>query len=130
LPRYLGGGTFYLTGLFDSNGDMYGCKSTYKLNVPKHTPAKDFWSVNVYSMEAKNFVRNAERVELSSGNADTVQVNEDGSYDIYFGPKAPKGKESHWIPTGEDFFLLFRLYGPESKTFYKTWMLGDLEKTQ
>jgi len=25
--------------------------------------------------------------------------------------------------------LLFRLYGPETKDFYKTWMLGDLVKT-
>ena len=41
-------------------------------------------------------------------------------------PKAPEGKEANWIPTGEDFFLLFRLYGPESKKFYKTWMLGDV----
>jgi len=128
LPRYLGGGTFYLTGLFDSNGDMYDGESTYKLNVPEDTPAKDFWSVIVYSMETKNFIRDAERVGLSSRNADAMQVNEDGSYDIYFGPRAPTGKESNWIPTGEDFFLLFRLYGPESRDFYETWMLGDLEK--
>ena len=57
-----------------------------------------------------------------------MQVNEDGSYDVYFAPEPPMGKESNWIPTGEDFFLLFRLYGPESKDFYRTWMLGDLEK--
>jgi hypothetical protein len=130
LPRYLGGGTFYLTGLRDSNGDMYDGQSTYRLNVPKDTPAKDFWSVIVYSMETKNFVRDVERVGLSSRNADTMQVNADGSYDVYFAPAAPKGKESNWIPTGEDFFLLFRLYGPESKDFYKTWMLGDLEKVE
>jgi hypothetical protein len=79
-------------------------------------------------METKNCVRNAARVGLSSRNADTMQINDDGSYDIYFAPEAPKGKESNWIPTGEDFFLLFRLYGPESKDFYKTWMLGDLVK--
>jgi hypothetical protein len=94
LPRYLGGGTFYLTGLFDSNGDMYDGKSTYKLNVPKDTPAKDFWSVIVYSMETKNFIKNAPRVGLSSRNADTMQVNMDGSYDIYFGPKAPTGSDT------------------------------------
>jgi hypothetical protein len=128
LPRYLGGGTFYLTGLFDSNGDMYDGTSTYKLNVPKDTPAKDFWSVIVYSMETKNFVKNSSRVGLSSRNADTMQVNADGSYDVYFAPEAPEGKESNWIPTGEDFFLLFRLYGPDGKDWFKTWMLGDLEK--
>jgi hypothetical protein len=130
LPRYLGGGTFYLTGLFDSNGDMYDGKSTYKLNVPKDTPAKDFWSVIVYSMETKNFVRNVDRVGLSSRNTDTMQANDDGSYDVYFAPESPKGYESNWIPTGEDFFLLFRLYGPESKDFYKNWVLGDLEKVE
>lgn len=128
LPRYLGGGTFYLTGLFDSNGDMYDGKSTYKLNVPKDTPAKDFWSVIVYSMETKNFVKNSPRVGLSARNTDTMQVNADGSYDVYFAPEAPKGKESNWIPTGEDFFLLFRLYGPDGKDWFKTWMLGDLVK--
>ncbi|MFD2158026.1 DUF1214 domain-containing protein [Rubritalea tangerina] len=130
LPKYLGGGTFYLTGLRDSEGAMYDAQSSYKLNVPKDTPAKDFWSVIVYSMETKSFIRDVERVGLSSRDADTMQVNDDGSYDIYFGPKAPEGKESNWIPTGEDFFLLFRLYGPESKDFHKTWMLGDLEKIQ
>ena len=128
LPKYLGGGTFYLTGLRDSKGDLYNGKDTYKLNVPKYVPAKDFWSVIVYSMKTKGFVQNAERVGLSSRNVDTMQVNKDGSYDIYFAPKAPAGKESNWIPTGEDFFLLFRLYGPESKDFFKTWSLGDLEK--
>ncbi len=35
---------------------MYDGKSTYKLNVPKDTPAKDFWSVIVYTMETKTSV--------------------------------------------------------------------------
>ena len=108
----------------------YNGKDTYKLNVPKYVPAKDFWSVIVYSMKTKGFVQNAERVGLSSRNTDTMKMNEDGSYDIYFAPKAPEGKENNWIPTGEDFFLLFRLYGPESKDFFKTWMLGDLVKVK
>ncbi len=130
LPKYLGGGTFYLTGIRDSQGELFNGKDTYKLNVPKDTPAKDFWSVIVYSMESKGFVQNALRVGLSSRNTDTMQVNADGSYDVYFSPKAPEGKESNWIPTGEEFFLLFRLYGPESKDFFKTWSLGDVEKVK
>ena len=128
LPKYLGGGTFYLTGIMDSSGDLFNGKDTYKLTVPEYVPAKDFWSVIVYSSKTKGFVQNAKRVGLSSRNMDTMQVNADGSYDVYFSPKAPEGKESNWIPTGEDFFLLFRLYGPETKDFYKTWMLGDVVK--
>ncbi|MEP2758876.1 MAG: DUF1214 domain-containing protein [Hyphomicrobiales bacterium] len=128
LPKNLGGGTFYLTGLRDSDGEMYDDKATYKLNVPADTPARDFWSVIVYSMETKSFIRNVDPVGLSSRDADTMQKNEDGSYDIYFGPEAPVGKESNWIPTTEPYFLLFRLYGPEYDWLKSGWMLGDLEK--
>jgi len=128
LPKYLGGGTFYLTGLRDKSGELLNGQDTYKLNVPANTPAKDFWSVIVYSMKTKGFVRNAERVGLATPNTKDMISNEDGSWDVYFAPTPPEGKESNWIPTGEDFFLLFRLYGPESKVFYKTWMLRDIEK--
>jgi len=128
LPKYLGGGTFYLTGLRDNNGDIYNGTDTYKLNVPANTPVKDFWSVIVYSMKTKGFIYDAKRVGLSSRNTESMKVNEDGSYDIYFGPNPPKGFESNCIPTGEYFFLLFRLYGPQTKDFYTTWELGDLEK--
>ncbi len=128
LPKYLGGGTFYLTGLRDSKGELLTGIDNYKLNVPADVPAKDFWSVIVYSMESKGFIRDRSRVGLSSRNIETMQVNADGSYDVYFAPKAPKGKEANWIPTGEDFFLIFRLYGPETKDFYTSWSLGDVEK--
>lgn len=128
LPKLLGGGTFYLTGLRDSNGDMYDHNATYRLNVPADTPARDFWSVIVYSMETKSFIRNVERVGLSSRDAETMQANDDGSYDIYFGPKAPEGMESNWILTTESYFLLFRLYGPEKGWLDSGWLLGDLEK--
>jgi hypothetical protein len=26
-----------------------------------------------------------------------LQKNKDGSFDLYFGPNAPKGKESNWV---------------------------------
>jgi hypothetical protein len=54
-------------------------------------------------------------------------VKPDGTVDHYFGPKAPQGLESNWIPTGEDYFLIFRLYGPEKALFEKTWTLPDVE---
>ena len=130
LPKNLGGGTFYLTGLKDSGGQFFDGKSTYKLNVPKDTPAKDFWSAIVYSMETKGFVENVDRVGLSSRDMENMKVNKDGSVDLYFAPKSPKGKESNWIATGEDFFLLFRLYGPDKQLFDKTWTLSDVEKVK
>ena len=48
-------------------------------------------------------------------NTPGLQKNDDGSMDVYFGPKAPDGKETNWVPTDPKagFEVLFRLYGPE-----------------
>lgn len=50
---------------------------------------------------------------VSSQNHD-VQVHDDGSVDVYFGPVAPEGKESNWVQTipGKSWFMVLRLYGP------------------
>ncbi|MFD3191932.1 DUF1214 domain-containing protein [Sedimentitalea sp. HM32M-2] len=128
LPKKLGGGTFYLTGLTDSDGDMLNGQDSYKLNVPADTPAEGFWSVIVYSMKSKGFVAGNERVGLATPNLPDMQVNDDGSVDVYFAPTAPDGLESNWIPTGEDFFLLFRLYGPAEGWIESGWQLPDVEK--
>jgi hypothetical protein len=128
LPKKLGGGTFYLTGVRDSEGKLYNGKSTYRLNVPADTPAADFWSVIAYSMKTKGFFRDVKRVGLSSQDMKKMKVKDDGSVDIYFGPEAPQGMEPNWVPTPEDFMLLFRLYGPEKPLFEKTWKLPEMVK--
>ncbi len=59
-----------------------------------------------------------------------LEKNPDGSVDVYFGPKAPKGKETNWLPTvpGKKFFSIFRFYRPEPSLFNKSWKLNDVEK--
>ena len=130
IPKKLGGGTFYLLGVRDSKGELLDGKSTYRLNVPKDTPARDFWSAIVYSMKTSGFVENAKVVGRSSKQKADMKVNADGSVDVYFAPQAPAGLESNWIPTGEDFFLLFRLYGPDKPLFDKSWTLDDVVKVK
>jgi hypothetical protein len=93
-------------------------------------PAKDFWAMIAYSMVTKGFIRDAESVGRSSQELDKMTVNDEGSVDVYFAPKAPRGKEANWIPTGEDFFLMFRIYGPEEAAFDKIWRLGGIEKVK
>jgi hypothetical protein len=48
-----------------------------------------------------------------------IQKNPDGSVEIYFGPKAPAGKESNWVYTapGKQWVSIFRFYGPEKAVF-------------
>jgi len=101
---------------------------TYKLNVPAHTPANVFWSVIVCSMKTKGFVEGVDRVGLSSIELPKMKRNADGSVDVYFAPNAPQDLESNWIPTREDLFLLFRLYGPDKALLEKSWTLPDVEK--
>jgi len=130
FPVVLGGSSFYLMSLHDSDGNLLNGKDTYRLSVPKDTPAADFWSAIAYSMVTKGFIRDAERVGLSSRQLDDMTVNEDGSVDLYFAPEPPKGKESNWVPTGEDWFSIFRFYGPEKALFDKSFLLPDFEKVQ
>jgi hypothetical protein len=65
-----------------------------------------------------------------ASNSDEVQKNADGSVDIYFGPKAPRGQASNWVPTraARKFELMFRLYAPTQALFEKKWTLPDVEK--
>jgi hypothetical protein len=84
----------------------------------------------VYSMKTTGFLDGRDRVGLSSKEGGKMKANADGSVDVYFAPKPPAGLESNWIPTGEYFFLLFRLYGPEKPLFEKTWKLDDVEKVR
>lgn len=67
---------------------------------------------------------------LSAASMAEMNVNEDGSVDIFFAPNAPEGQEANWISTGEDFFLLFRLYGPSEGWIESGWKLPDVEKVK
>ena len=130
LPRVLGPGSFYLIAMRDANGEFLNGTDTYRLNVPADTPARDFWSAIVYSMNSKGFILDAERVGIDSTEMDSLQVNDDGSVDIYFAPEAPAGLKDNWLPTGEDFMVMFRLYGPEQPLFDRTWQLGDVTRVE
>jgi hypothetical protein len=63
-------------------------------------------------------------------NQKSMKANADGSYTVYFGPKAPAGQEGNWVQTwpGKSWFALLRLYSPLQPWFDKTWKPGDFEK--
>ena len=63
---------------------------------------------------------------------DKLITNDDGSIDLYFGPKAPAGMEANWIQTvpGKGWFSLLRLYSPTEPWFDKTWRPGEIELVQ
>jgi hypothetical protein len=127
--KRLGTAQFYLMANKDRDGHAFDGGGTYRLTVPANAPVRNYWSATVYDRETHALVKNmpsASRASISPG----IQKNADGSVDIYFGPKAPDGKEANWVPTDpvRKFELLFRLYGPEKPLFDHSWKLPDVEK--
>ena len=121
--------SFYILAFFDKDGSALSGDETYRLKVPVNVPASQYWSLTLYDMETKCFIREAEVLSLDSFNKKT-KVNDDGSIDIYISNVPPEGMEDNWIAThkGKNFFGFFRLYGPEKELFDKTWKLNDIEK--
>jgi len=124
-----GAGTAYLTTFRDSKGRYLDGGKAYRLRVPANPPVKRFWAVTAYDPTTRGLLDAGGNVNKSVGSLDDPEVNADGSVDIYFGPKAPKGKEKNWVPTNPEkgFFLVFRFYGPLEGYIDKTWVLNDVE---
>jgi len=127
--KRLGAGQFYLIAIKDKDGNGLDGASTYRLTVPPNPPIEQYWSVTAYDRETHALIRNMPRASRSS-QIPEMQKNADGSVDVYFGPAAPAGKESNWVPTdpARGFELMFRLYAPKKEFFEKTWKLSDVEK--
>jgi hypothetical protein len=127
--KHFGAGQFYLMSIRDKSGQLLDGSMTYHLLVSPNAPVKQYWSATVYDRATHALIRKLPWPSRSS-QTPGLQINSDGSVDIYFGPAAPAGKESNWVPTsaGGRFEVLFRLYGPEKPLFDKTWQLPDLEQ--
>jgi hypothetical protein len=127
--KRLGAGQFYLISIRDKDGNGFDGGKNYRLRVPANPPIEQYWSVTAYDRETHALIRNMARASRSS-QIPEMQKNPDGSVDVYFGPRAPAGKESNWLPTDpkRGFELMFRLYGPKKEFFDKAWVLPDVEK--
>jgi hypothetical protein len=123
-----GSATFYLDNAETPDGEWLDGSKNYKLVVPPNVPVDDFWAVTTYDLETASYIREMEKSSIDS-NQSAVKKNKDGSIDIYFGPKAPKGMEANWLPTDKErrFFLLFRFYGPQKGVFDGSFELNDIE---
>jgi hypothetical protein len=126
-----GSATFYLDLAETSDGQWLDGSKNYKLVMPPNVPVRNFWAITAYDLESASYIRNMDKSSVDNTQKE-LKKNSDGSVDIYFGPKAPKGKESNWLPTDPErrFFLLSRFYGPEPALFDKSFKLNDIELLQ
>ncbi|SHK45543.1 Uncharacterized conserved protein [Shimia gijangensis] len=125
----VGSGSVYAMTARDGDGAYLDGSKTYKVTLPGPVPAKNFWSFMLYSGQTRSILE----TDQKSGGIDSkrpgIKANEDGSYTIYVGPKAPEGWESNWAQTkpGKSFNVMMRLYGPLEPWFDKSWKPGDFE---
>ncbi len=127
--KHLGAGQYYLMTIRDKAGDALDGRHTYRSACSGRSAGGSYWSAALYDRATHALIRDMAWASRSSQTAG-VQTNLDGSVDLYFGPKAPAGKDANWIPTNPHgmFETLFRFYGPEKPLFDKTWHLPDIEK--
>ena len=127
--KRLGAGQFYAISIRDKDGDSFDGGKTYRLKVPPNVPVEQYWSITAYDRQTHALIKGMPRASRSSNAAD-VKKNTDGSVDIYFGPKAPAGQDSNWVPTDPNrkFELMARFYAPRKEFFEKKWILPDVEK--
>jgi hypothetical protein len=127
--KMVGRGSQYAWTARDVNREPLDGGKNYKLHLPPNIPVKEFWSVIVYSDQTRSFIQTDQRFPSVGSQTKGLQVNADGSADVYFGPKPPPGKESNWVQTipGKGWNTILRLYSPLEPWFAKTWRPGEIE---
>jgi hypothetical protein len=94
-------------------GSYSGAKK-WVMHFPKGQlpPAKGFWSVTMYDKDYFFVDNPLNRYSISERQ--NLKPNADGSVDLYIQNESPgKDKESNWLPSPKDkFILMMRLYWP------------------
>lgn len=125
-----GKGQVYMATYRDADGDWLHGSVDYILHVPANVPAETFWSLTVYDVASRAITVN-ETKQADRSSRMNLDMNEDGSVDLYIGPTKPEGeKVKNWIQTlpGKAWFPYFRLYSPKKEFLDKTWVLTDIKK--
>jgi len=124
-----GVGSDYAIAYLDSKKKPFDGSKTYKLNIPKDVPVNNFWAVTMYDTQTRSQLQTDQPFPSVGSQTKGFKQNADGSHDVYFGPKAPKGMENNWLQTipGKSWFIALRMYGPLEPWINKTWRPGEVE---
>ena len=95
--KIIGKGSKYAYTYLDADGNPLDGSTTYKVHVPPNVPAKDFWSFTLYDNQTRSMLQTDVVFAVIDDNKPVMIKNADGSYDVYFGPRAPEGLENYWV---------------------------------
>lgn len=102
---------------------------TYRLTLPPNVPVNNFWAVTIYDTQTRSMLQTDEAYPTIGSQTQGIEKNADGSFDVYFAPRAPTSKESNWLQTipGKSWIAVLRMYGPEEAWIQKTWRPSEIE---
>ncbi|MEO1191824.1 MAG: DUF1254 domain-containing protein [Pseudomonadota bacterium] len=124
-----GAGSDYALAYLDADKKPFDGSKAYRIQLPPNVPVNDFWALTLYDTQTRSQLQTSQRFPTVGSQTKGLQQNADGSYDIYFSPKAPAGKESNWLQTipGKSWFTILRMYGPLEPWIDKSWRPGEIE---
>ncbi|ART82114.1 hypothetical protein CBP31_05305 [Oceanisphaera profunda] len=126
---HVGAGSDYALANLDADKKAFDGAKTYKVHLPPNVPVNDFWAVTIYDTQTRSMLQTSQAFPTVGSQDKGIEKNADGSYDLYFGPKAPAGKENNWLATvpGKSWFVILRMYGPLEPWINKTWRPSEIE---
>lgn len=129
---HVGQGSDYGIAFLDANKRPFDGSKTYKLHLPPDVPVNDFWALTMYDTQTRSQLQTSQSFPTVGSQSKGIEKNADGSYDIYFGSKAPAGKEGNWLATipGKSWFTILRMYGPLEPWINQTWRPGEIEMVE
>jgi hypothetical protein len=130
--RTLGFGQVYVEAQKDKTGAWLDGGKSYRLYVPADAPVEQFWSFTLYDNVTRGPLLSPQGAADISSRKEGLEINADGSVDLYFGPEKPAGANTNFVQTvlGKGWFTYFRLYGPKQTYFDKSWQLNDIEEVK
>jgi hypothetical protein len=127
-----GRGSDYALAVFDAEGRAFDGARTYRLHLPKDVPVEDFWAVTLYDTQTRSQLQTGQPFPTIGSQTPGMAQNADGSYDVYFAPEPPEGREGNWLQTvpGKSWFTILRMYGPLEAWIDQSWRPGEIERVE
>ena len=123
-----GKGSDYVIAYLDSNKQPFDGSKLYKITIPANVPVADFWALTLYDTQTRSQLQTNQAYPSVGSQTKGIKRNEDGSYTVYFGPRAPNDFETNWLETipGKSWFVVLRMYGPEPAWIDKKWRPSEI----
>lgn len=119
----------YLMSDHDSDGQPLHGGHVYRIRFDDggDLPADAFWSVTLYGEDRYLAANPLQRFAL--GNRSDLQRGHDGALEIMVSERQPPGPQRNWLPAPDGrFYLILRLYHPQTRALQGQYRYPDLER--